>query len=158
MGKLENPRAYPNPKLPKILLILLCEVAVLRQVVVLRPRRRRPQRRSPPQLWLKIMTQKFQWCEVKIQSINFWKQIPGWQVLRSKLKEVCKPRRRAIKFKKVQTKNSWNQINQFHEKSVEYFQKLIFGHFWNCKKWNLVKKNFVIELFDFTSFFRPDFF
>ena len=22
-------------------------------------------------------------------------------------------------------------------------QKLIFGHFWNCKKWNLVKKNFV---------------
>ena len=33
-------------------------------------------------------------------------------------------------------------------------QKLIFGHFWNCKKWILVKiKVREIELFDFTSFF-----
>ena len=30
--------------------------------------------------------------------------------------------------------------------------KLIFGHFWNCKKWNLVKNIREIELFDFTSF------
>ena len=30
-------------------------------------------------------------------------------------------------------------------------RKLIFGHFWNCKKWNLVKKNRQIDLFDFTS-------
>ena len=32
-------------------------------------------------------------------------------------------------------------------------KKLIFGQFWNCKKWNLVKKFFrEIDLFDFTSF------
>ena len=32
-------------------------------------------------------------------------------------------------------------------------QKLpIFGRFCNCKKWNLVKKNREIDLFDFTSF------
>ena len=38
-------------------------------------------------------------------------------------------------------------------------QKLIFGHFWKCKKWNLVKKKFrEINLFDFTSFFGLDFF
>ena len=33
-------------------------------------------------------------------------------------------------------------------------QKLIFGHFWNCKKWILVKIKFrEIDLFDITSFF-----
>ena len=38
-------------------------------------------------------------------------------------------------------------------------QKLIFGHFWNCKKCNLVKRKFrEIESFDFTSFFALDFF
>ena len=38
-------------------------------------------------------------------------------------------------------------------------QKLIFGHFWNYKKWNLVKNYFhEIDLFDFTSFFAIDFF
>ena len=31
-------------------------------------------------------------------------------------------------------------------------QKLIFGHFWNCKKWNLAKKFREIDSFDFTSF------
>ena len=32
-------------------------------------------------------------------------------------------------------------------------QKLIFSHFWNCKKWNLVEKIIRgIDLFDFTSF------
>ena len=32
-------------------------------------------------------------------------------------------------------------------------QKLIFGHFWNCKKWNSAKKkNHEIDLFDFTCF------
>ena len=36
---------------------------------------------------------------------------------------------------------------------------MTFGHFWNCKKWNLVKKFFrEIELFNFTSFFGLDFF
>ena len=40
------------------------------------------------------------------------------------------------------------------------FQKLIFGHFWNCKKWNLVKKKCVKlnYLFDFMSFFWPGLF
>ena len=34
----------------------------------------------------------------------------------------------------------------------------MFGHFWNCQKWNLVKKIFCeIGLFDFTSFFDLDF-
>ena len=38
-------------------------------------------------------------------------------------------------------------------------QKLIFGHFWNCKKWILVKKFFrEIDLFYFTSFFGLDFY
>ena len=38
-------------------------------------------------------------------------------------------------------------------------QNLIFGHFWNCKKWNFVKTFFrEIDLFDFTSFFGMDFF
>ena len=37
-------------------------------------------------------------------------------------------------------------------------QKLIFVKFWNCKKWNLVKKKFhEKDLFDFTSFFALDF-
>ena len=37
-------------------------------------------------------------------------------------------------------------------------QKLIFGHFWNCKKLNLVKKFFrEIDLFDFTRFFDLEF-
>ena len=31
---------------------------------------------------------------------------------------------------------------------LNYFpvQKLIFGHFWNCEKWNLVKKNLFVKL------------
>ena len=38
-------------------------------------------------------------------------------------------------------------------------QKLIFVHFRNCKKWNLVKKIFrEIDLFDFTSFLAWTFF
>ena len=44
----------------------------------------------------------------------------------------------------------------FHEiafLTVFPVQKLIFGYFLNCKKWNLVKKNIhEIDLFDFTSF------
>ena len=38
-------------------------------------------------------------------------------------------------------------------------QKLIFGHFWNCKKKEFGQKNFFreIDLFDFTSFFGLDF-
>ena len=53
----------------------------------------------------------------------------------------------ARKFKKVQAKkkNSWNQMNHFLWNCISavlnFFlvQKLIFGHFWNCKKWNWVK-------------------
>ena len=54
-------------------------------------------------------------------------------------------------LKKVQEKNSKNQINKnnfFREIAfltvLNFFlvQKLIFGHFWNCKKWNLAKKFF----------------
>ena len=37
-------------------------------------------------------------------------------------------------------------------------QKLIFGHYCNWKKWNLVKKNRGIDLLDFTSFFGLDYF
>ena len=39
-------------------------------------------------------------------------------------------------------------------------QKLIFGHFWNGKKMEFGQKFFFreIDLFDFTSFFGPDFF
>ena len=37
--------------------------------------------------------------------------------------------------------------------AVFLLQKLIFGHFWNCKKWNLVQKIIrEIVLFHFTSF------
>ena len=50
----------------------------------------------------------------------------------------------------------------FHEiASLAVFpvQKLIFGRFWNCKKWNLVKKKFrEIYSFNFTSFFGLDLF
>ena len=37
-------------------------------------------------------------------------------------------------------------------------QKFIFGHFWNCKKWILVKKFREIDLFDFPRFFWPGLF
>ena len=39
-------------------------------------------------------------------------------------------------------------------------QKLIFGHFWNCKKWNLVKTNNFVKLIYLFSqgFFGMDFF
>ena len=65
-------------------------------------------------------------------------------------------------LKKSRQKNTWHQINIFHEiyfsifpwklsnffREIAYLtvlkffpvQKLNFGHFWNCKKWNLVKK------------------
>ena len=70
----------------------------------------------------------------------------------------------ARKFKKVQAKkNSWNQINQFHEKKF-FWPNSIFCHFkkwpkinfWTGKKFRsaknaIFKKNF--DLFDFTSFF-----
>ena len=61
-------------------------------------------------------------------------------------------------------KNSCNQINQKFFREIAFLavfpvQKLIFDHFWNCKKWNLVKKIIrEIDLFDFTSFFGLDFF
>ena len=58
-------------------------------------------------------------------------------------------------------KNSWNQINQFFFREIAFLsvlnffpvQKLLFGHFWNCKKWNFVKKIIAeIDLFYFTGF------
>ena len=62
----------------------------------------------------------------------------------------CSISQQARKFKKVQAKNLWNQIikKKFREIAflavLNFFpvQKLIFGHFWNCKKWILVKKIF----------------
>ena len=69
-------------------------------------------------------------------------------------------------LKKSRQKNSWNQINKKTHKIaflvvLNFFpvQKLIFGYFWNCKRWNLVKRFFgEIDLFDFMSFFGLDFF
>ena len=66
-------------------------------------------------------------------------------------------------FKKSSQKNSWNQINPIFFREIAFLpvlnffpiQKLIFGHFWNCKK---EKKICEIDLFDFTSFFGLDFF
>ena len=56
--------------------------------------------------------------------------------------------------KKIREIVFWTVLNFFP------VQKLIFGHFRNRKKWNLVKKNFFreIDLFDFTSFFLPGLF
>ena len=54
------------------------------------------------------------------------------------------------KFKKVQAKKlvKSNKLKKFFREIVflavlnfSLLQKLIFGHFWNCKKLNLVKKN-----------------
>ena len=54
--------------------------------------------------------------------------------------------------KKNLVKSNW-QFSTFSP-----VQKWIFGHFWNCKKWNFAKKNSVeIDLIDFTSFFGQDF-
>ena len=73
---------------------------------------------------------------------------------------------RYLIWKSPRQKNSWNQINQkifFREiaflQVLNFFpvQKLIFGHFWNCKKWILVQKNYVIWFFglDFFKFSGP---
>ena len=62
---------------------------------------------------------------------------------------------RTRKLKKSSDKkNSWNQINQFFfswNREIAFMavlnffpvQILIFGQFWNGKKWNLIKKFFV---------------
>ena len=64
-------------------------------------------------------------------------------------------------LKKSRQKNLWNQINPIFFREIAFLavlnffplKKIILGHFWNCKKWNLVKKIFdEIDLFDFTSF------
>ena len=62
------------------------------------------------------------------------------------------------KLKKSKQKNSWNQINSeiAFLAVLNFFlvPKMIFGHFWKCKKCMLVKKIIrEIDLFDFTSFF-----
>ena len=66
----------------------------------------------------------------------------------------------ARKFQKVQAKkkNSWNQINQFHEKLMKFhflqFLKWPKINFWTGKSLKLPKMQFhEIDLFDFTSFF-----
>ena len=68
----------------------------------------------------------------------------------------------ARKFKKVQAKKLVKSNKSIFFREIAFLavltifpvQKLIFGHFLNCKKWNLVKKIFrEIDLFDFTSFF-----
>ena len=72
-------------------------------------------------------------CKCHIESGYFWTQ-------------------RARKWKKVQanqfvksneSKNFCREIAFLAVWNFFLVQKLIFGHFWNCKKWNLVKKNFV---------------
>ena len=53
----------------------------------------------------------------------------------------------------------WSKILIYMVNILNLFpiQKLIFGHFWNCKKWNLAKKSFhEIDLFVFTSLFGLD--
>ena len=57
-------------------------------------------------------------------------------------------------FKKSGQKNTWN-CNFHFWYIVLPVQNLIFGHFWNCKIWNLVKK--IIREIDFTSFFTRTF-
>ena len=68
---------------------------------------------------------------------------------------------------KSRQKNSWKQINQiFFSREIallavlNFFpvQKLSFGHFWNCKKWNLVKKKFWNWFIWFHDFFCPGLF
>ena len=68
-----------------------------------------------------------------------------------------------VQAKKLVKSNKWKIIlcNIAFLAVLNFFpvQKLIFGHFWNCKKWNLVKIKFLeIDLFDFTIFFGLDFF
>ena len=64
----------------------------------------------------------------------------------------------ARKFKKVQAKKLVKSNKSIFFREIAFMavfpvQKLIFGHFLNCKKWNLVKKKFrEVDLFDFTSF------
>ena len=79
---------------------------------------------------------------------------------------------RARKFKKVQANKSKIFFREIAFLAVLNFflvQKLVFGHFLNCKKWNLVifeiakmefgqKKFREIDLFDFTILFGLDFF
>ena len=58
-------------------------------------------------------------------------------------------------FKKSRKKNWWIQINPIFLVKLHFpVQKLIFGHFWNCNKWILLKKIFFRknDLFDLTSF------
>ena len=76
--------------------------------------------------------------------------------------------RRPENLKKSRQKNSWNQIKpNFFFREIAFLavlnffpvQKLIFGHFWNCKKWNLVKKIFSWNWFIwFHEFFWPGLF
>ena len=88
--------------------------------------------------------------------------------------EFCVSQITKINWKKVQ-QNSWNQINQFHEK--EFWPKAIFCNFKNVQKsifelteyfpWklkvylifmeNIQKKFHEIDLFDFKSFFASTF-
>ena len=57
-------------------------------------------------------------------------------------------------FKKSRPKKSWNQINQLFFREIAFpavlkifpVQKFTFGHFWNGKKWNRVKKIFKTKL------------
>ena len=70
------------------------------------------------------------------------------------------------KIKKVQAKKKTREIKYIQKNFFSWncillavlnffpFQKLILGHFWYGKKWNLAQKIFrEIDLFDFTSFF-----
>ena len=74
---------------------------------------------------------------------------------------VCIAQRVRVQAKKLVKSNKWIFFREIVFLAVLNFfpvQKLIFGHFWICKKWNFVKKYFhEIDLFDFTTFVGLDF-
>ena len=93
----------------------------------------------------------------KWAKFNFWTEKKCYK----KAISCTSPPKRSLYFFPVQKlqKNGFWSKNFFREIAflavLNFFlvQKLIFGHFWNCKKWNLVKKNIrEIDLFDFMSF------
>ena len=56
-----------------------------------------------------------------------------------------------------QKKNFFHEIAFLAVLNFFPIQKMIFGHFWNCKKWNLVKKNSWNWFIWFHKFFGLEF-
>ena len=96
--------------------------------------------KSPKSLYGQSSTiQVFDIFEIKRQAVNFLRNMALFQI-RAKA-TLHHPQRSRQKI-------SWNQINHFFFVKLHFWQvlnffpvqKLIFGHFWNCKKWILVRK------------------